>query len=293
MKKLLKNMLGLDKSVLGINERNIDIIYKYNQRKDYVLADDKVLAKNIFDKNDISCPKTFGIVNNLMEVSPVWERVSANDKIVVKPAKGAGGKGILILKKVNGQWFSGTRLITEEQITYHIANILFGLYSFGDDDKALFEEFVNPHPFFASIYGDGVPDFRIILLKDKPLQAMLRMPTEKSDGKANLHQGGLGIGVDMVNGKLAQAYDGRRYHQVHPDSGHAIQGLLIPHWEQMLALSIQTAKAFPLQYLGVDLVIDKDKGPMVMEVNVRPGLGIQLANQQGLKEIIEKENQSI
>ena len=163
---------------------------------------------------------------------------------------------------------------------------MFGLYSFGDNDKALFEEFVNPHPFFASIYGDGVPDFRIILLKGKPLQAMLRMPTEKSDGKANLHQGGLGIGVDMEKGKLKMAYDGKRYHRFHPDSGNPIAGLAIPYWGEMLALAIQTAQAFPLQYLGIDLVIDKDKGPMVMEANVRPGLGIQLANQQGLKEIL-------
>ena len=293
MQKLFRNLLGLDRSVLGINERNIQIIYKYNKRSDYQLADDKVLAKAIFKENQISCPKTFGVVNYLSEVQSVWKKVSVNDQLVIKPAKGAGGKGIMILKRKEGQWLSGSKPITEEQITYHIANILFGLYSFGDNDKALFEEFVNPHPFFASIYGDGVPDFRIILLRGMPLQAMLRMPTEKSNGKANLHQGGLGIGVDMPSGTLKKAYDGKRYHKEHPDSGNQIDGLPIPHWEEMLALVIQTAKAFPLQYLGIDLVIDRVKGPMVMEVNVRPGLGIQLANQQGLKEILKNENQNI
>ena len=286
-------MLGLDKTVLGINERNIDVIYKYNKRKDYELADDKALAKALFEKSGISCPRTFGIVNNLPEVSAVWKKISTNDKIVIKPAKGAGGKGIMILKQKRGKWFNGSKEISEEQIHYHIANILFGLYSFGDNDKVLFEEFVNPHPFFAAIYGDGVPDFRIILLKGKPLQAMLRMPTEKSDGKANLHQGGLGIGVDMEKGKLKMAYDGKRYHRFHPNSGNPIADLIIPYWREMLALAIQTAQAFPLQYLGIDLVIDKDKGPMVMEVNVRPGLGIQLANQQGLKEILKNENQNV
>ncbi len=292
MQKLLKNLLGLDKSVLGINERNIEIINRYNKRSDYQLADDKALAKAIFEKNQISCPKTYGVVNYLTEVLAVWKQVSVNDQLVIKPAKGAGGKGIMILNKREGQWFSGSKPVTEEQITYHIANILFGLYSFGDSDKALFEEFVNPHPFFASIYGDGVPDFRIILLKARPLQAMLRMPTERSNGKANLHQGGLGIGVDMERGTLKMAYDGKRYHKVHPDSGNPINGLAIPCWKEMLALSIQTAKAFPLQYLGIDLVIDRDKGPMVMEVNVRPGLGIQLANRQGLKTIVKHKTET-
>lgn len=278
--------------MLGINERNIDLIYKFNKRSDYRLADDKYLAKQIFEEHGVLSPRTYGVVHQLVDMPAVWDQVKDFDNLVIKPAKGAGGKGILILKKKDGQWMSSSKVISEEQIFHHIANILFGLFSFGDSDKALFEEFVTPHPFFGEIYGSGVPDFRIILLKNQPLMGMLRMPTAKSGGKANLHQGGLGIGVDMNNGTLKKAYDGKKYHDVHPDSLKPINGQAIPHWGELVALAIQTAKAFPLQYLGVDLVIDKHKGPMIMEVNVRPGLGIQLANQQGLKEIINEVNQN-
>ncbi|HBZ98517.1 MAG TPA: alpha-L-glutamate ligase-like protein, partial [Pseudomonas sp.] len=40
-----------------------------------------------------------------------------------------------------------------------------------------------------------VPDIRIIVLMGYPIMAMLRLPTRQSGGKANLHQGAIGVGV--------------------------------------------------------------------------------------------------
>jgi glutathione synthase/RimK-type ligase-like ATP-grasp enzyme len=37
-----------------------------------------------------------------------------------------------------------------------------------------------------------------------------------------------------------------------------------------------------LGYQGVDIVLDKDKGPMILELNARPGLNIQMANRSRL-----------
>ena len=45
--------------------------------------------------------------------------------------------------------------------------------------------------------------------------------------------------------------------------------------------------AIPLGYLGVDLVVDAELGPMVLELNARPGLTIQLANRRGLRASME------
>jgi len=39
-----------------------------------------------------------------------------------------------------------------------------------------------------------------------------------------------------------------------------------------------------LGYLGVDIVLDKAYGPMLLELNARPGLAIQVANQAGLRQ---------
>ncbi|MDX5335526.1 MAG: alpha-L-glutamate ligase-like protein, partial [Marinobacter sp.] len=37
-----------------------------------------------------------------------------------------------------------------------------------------------------------------------------------------------------------------------------------------------------LGYMGVDLVVDAYKGPLLLELNARPGLAIQMANGEGL-----------
>jgi len=291
MVQLFRKFRKMEEQLIGINERNQELIYRYNKRKDYILADDKYLAKEILESAQIACPKTYGVINHLTEIEAGWQNVSQYERLVIKPAKGSGGKGIMILKNHDGQWYSGNKKIQLRQIFDHLANIIFGLYSFGDSDKALIEEFVVPHDFFAEIYPSGVPDFRVILLKGQPLMAMLRMPTKRSRGKANLHQGGLGIGIDIERGVLKQAFDGKKYIDHHPDGG-VILNKTVPNWKTLLSISIEVSEQFPLEYLGVDMVIDKEKGPMVMEVNVRPGLGIQLANRQGLKEVLN-QNQCI
>ncbi|MET1259051.1 sugar-transfer associated ATP-grasp domain-containing protein [Flagellimonas sp. DF-77] len=271
------------KGVVGLNRRNIELIYPHNQREHYTLADDKVKAKMLLHEHGIACARTYAVIERISEIKTKWAALQDHSTLVIKPAKGCGGGGIKILRKnAKGHWQSSGNTMTDAQIFQHITGIISGLFSMANTDACLIEECIVPHPFFAEIYDEGVPDFRIITLKGKPLMAMLRMPTSKSDGKANLHQNGVGIGVDMAKGTLTQVYDGKRYTLHHPDNSNQVFGMQIPFWFTMLQLARKTAKAFPLEYLGIDLVIDKVKGPQIMEVNVRPGLGIQLVNQQGL-----------
>ena len=68
----------------------------------------------------------------------------------------------------------------------------------------------------------------------------------------------------------------------HPDTGNSIQGLIIPHWETLLNISARCQELTGLGYLGVDLVLDQDLGPLLLELNARPGLAIQIANAAGL-----------
>lgn len=288
-----KSILAINKNIIGMNERNLELIYPHNDRKHYKYADDKYLAKSILERHDLPCPKTYAVIGSIGHIEKAWGAASHHSEIVIKPAKGAGGKGIMILKRNDHTWYSQGKAITEEEIFLHLANVIFGIYSFGDDDVALIEEFIRPHQLFMDIFPDGVPDIRIILLKGVPLMAMLRMPTLESGGKANLHQGGLGIGVDMDSGVLLDAYDGQKYHQVHPDTGYEITDQRLPYWPELVAMSVEVSKHFPLAYLGVDLVIDAENGPMVMELNVRPGLAIQLANRTGLKAVIKSNKQAL
>ena len=288
--KIFESIKRLNEVLIGMNERNIGLIYPNNARKNYKYADDKSLAKDNLEQKGLACPKTYAIVDSIGQIEPCWASASLNSELVIKPAKGAGGKGIMILKRKGAVWYSQGKPISQDEIFYHTANVIFGLYSFGDGDVAMIEAYVRPHEVFQSIYPEGVPDIRIILLKGNPLMGMLRMPTAQSGGKANLHQGGLGIGIDLDTGILQEAYDGKQHVRHHPDTSHLITGVQLPFWEDLIGLSISATQYFPLDYLGVDLVIDQDKGPMIMGLNVRPGLAIQLANKRGLKEAITSSN---
>lgn len=289
IKRLFSSKKALTNSVLGINQRNVELIYKYNQRRHYKYADDKAETKRILESNDLSCPKTYALISRIGDIEDTWSELSQYSSVVIKPAKGSGGGGILVLKKNEGEWFQGSKKISETTIFFHIANILFGVFSFGDTDKCIIEECITPHPFFGQLYPDGVPDIRIITVEKKPIMAMLRLPTSTSDGKANLHQGGLGVGIDMETGILTDTYDGSEFLTHHPDSGNQIIGKKVPYWDEIINLSTKVSEVFPLNYMGIDIVIDKNIGPSVLEVNVRPGLGIQMANKKGLKsEILKK-----
>ncbi len=275
--------------IIGINKRNIQLIYPNNKKANYPLADDKVKTKTILHDNKIACAETYMVITNIGDVKAKWKACNKYNSLAIKPANGLGGDGIKILKKSEaGQWMSSGKPISDEEVIYHITSIVSGVFSMNYNDSCLIEECIIAHPFFSEIYKSGVPDFRVITLKGTPVIAMLRMPTSISDGKANLHQNGVGIGVDMEAGTLTQVYDGTSYSNSHPDNPNLVFGKKIPYWTEILALSVQTAKAFPLDYLGIDVVIDKYKGPQIMEVNIRPGLGIQMVNQCGMEKAIKK-----
>jgi predicted ATP-grasp superfamily ATP-dependent carboligase len=113
--------------------------------------------------------------------------------------------------------------------------------------------------------------------------AMLRLPTRRSRGRANLHQGALGVGVDLQRGTTTHAVLGNRSIDVHPDSGAPLRGARVPCWEPLLELARRAAQSIRLGYVGVDLCLDRSRGPLVIEINARPGLNIQLANLAGLR----------
>jgi alpha-L-glutamate ligase-like protein len=111
---------------------------------------------------------------------------------------------------------------------------------------------------------------------------MLRLPTRASNGRANLHQGGIGTGVDLDSGLTNHAVQHNRFVERHPDSGAPVVGVRVPFWRQVLEMSQKVAEAVGLGYIGVDIVVDAEHGPMLLEANARPGLAIQIANARGL-----------
>ncbi|MDX1508355.1 MAG: alpha-L-glutamate ligase-like protein [Woeseiaceae bacterium] len=280
--------------VLGLNERNADFIMRLNPRKFYPRVDDKVLTKELAIAADMAVPELYGVISNQRETRNFGAIVADRESFVVKPAQGSGGDGIVVVtsrskRKRDAFRLASGLLVFESEIEHHISNIVGGQYSLsGNPDKALIEYCVQFDPTFAKVSFQGVPDIRVIVYRGYPTMAMVRLPTRASDGKANLHQGAVGAGVDMSTGKTLNGVHHNEVVDEHPDMGALIADILIPQWDFILQTAARGYEVTGLGYLGVDMVIDADKGPMILEMNARPGLNIQIANGTGLSKRIAR-----
>ena len=275
--------------VLGVNQRNCEFIMRHNPRRHYPRVDDKVITKELALDNGMAVPELYGVITNQAEVKNFAVIVAERESFVIKPAQGSGGDGIFVItgrgrRKHDAFRLSSGVLISKGEIEHHLSNIVGGQYSLsGSRDKAPIEYCGNFDPVFAELSYQGVPDIRVIVYRGYPAMAMVRLPTRASDGKANLHQGAVGAGVDMSIGQTLTGVLGSEVVDEHPDTGALVAGLQIPHWDFILETAARGFEVTELGYLGVDMVIDKDLGPMILEMNARPGLNIQIANCEGLE----------
>jgi len=279
-----------ERGVLGMNARNYYIIGRNNKRSLYPLVDDKVQTKTLADKIDINTPHKIGVIEHQYEVKDLLKVVAGHSEFVIKPAHGSQGKGVLVIKQFSGEEFttaSGKKLGFNE-VYQHVSNILSGLYSLGGQyDTALIEELVHFSDVFQNFSYQGIPDVRVIVYKGYPIMSMMRLATKESDGRANLHQGAVGVGLDMRSGRANNAVSHNMPIAIHPDTGADLMTLQVPMWREHLMIGAQAYEMTGLGYLGADIVLDKFRGPMMLELNARPGLAIQIANCRGLKEVIK------
>jgi alpha-L-glutamate ligase-like protein len=282
----LRRLLEARERVVGINRRNVLLVYPNNDRHHFPFADDKLLAKRVLAEKGVPVPETLAVCDGLFAVPEVVDRLRGRERFVVKPSSGAGGAGILVVgewSEARGVWIrAGGREIGPVQLQRHLADIVFGVYSNQLEDRAFVERRVEPHPVFAGLWADGLCDVRVITLRAVPVLSMIRVPTRESGGRANLHQGGLGIAVDLATGRTFRAQHRGRSVERHPESGAPLLGIEIPAWPDVLDVARRAAAAVPLGYLGVDVVVDREIGPLVLEINARPGLEIQNVNAVGL-----------
>lgn len=287
MIKEISNFWTTRKEVLGMNDRNLT--YRRLNAGKLKLADNKLLTKQILRKTDIPVPENFGVIRNIDALNSFdFEKLPKS--FVLKPSKGLKGAGINIYynRSKDGRWILANRnKHSVEDITSHVRNIIDGQYSIGVTPKpsaAVFEERIKMHPAFKSYSFRGLPDIRVIVYKGIPVMAMLRLPTEESGGKANISLGAIGVGIDMARGVTTNAIKNGISIEEAPRTNLKLSGIKIPYWTKILRIAHRCYKATGLGYMGVDIIIDREKGPVVIELNARPGLGIQAANQAGLKE---------
>ncbi len=286
MIKLISPSRLKELGILGMNRRNIGFIGKYNPRRNYPLVDDKLLTKQAALNKGIPVPELYAVIEHQHQIARATRNLAEHEAFVIKPVQGSGGKGILVIIGREGDSFrksSGT-LISTEEVTRHLSNILAGLHSLGGrNDRAMVEAMIQLDPSVEKYSYEGVPDIRVIAFKGVPVMAMMRCATHASDGTANLHQGAVGVGIDIASGKSVRAVQHGHLVTEHPDTGAIFQELQVPHWERILDLGASCVEMTGLGYIGVDIVLDKIRGPMLLELNARPGLAIQVANMAGLR----------
>ena len=277
--------------ILGMNRRNAEIIMAYNPRSNFPTVDNKVLTKELAALNDIPTPLLYGVITRHGDIRKFDSIIEGRKSFAVKPARGSGGSGIVLVKEMTRRFMitAGGRTIKPADLLYHLADILSGIFSLeGQDDSAIIEALVDPDPVFESVTYKGVPDIRVVVYRGVPVMAMARLPTSASDGKANLHGGAIGAGIEIRTGRTNTAVHRDTIVKAHPDTGNPVSGIAIPYWEDMLLMTARSLEMTGLGYTGADMVIDRDRGPLLLELNARPGIAIQMANRAGLLERIKK-----
>lgn len=278
--------------ILGMNARNQQFS-NLNPASARSFATSKYATKLLLDSKDIPVPQIYGLLGTMEDVNDFnWDELEKN--FVIKPTNGSAGKGIVAFKKKNktGEYWidSQGRKWSLEDIKLHCSDILEGQYStWGAQHNIIVEERVPIHPTLEKYSVKGTPDIRVIVYNLVPVMAMVRLPTKESEGRANLHQGALAAGIDMASGITTHAITGKGTPiEYLPGTKKKLNGIKIPFWKKTLLVASQAAQAAQLVYGGIDLFLHPEKGPMVVELNARPGLSIQIANQAGLRRRLER-----
>ncbi|PIW93589.1 MAG: hypothetical protein COZ87_00590 [Candidatus Moranbacteria bacterium CG_4_8_14_3_um_filter_43_15] len=296
------SFLKSSRKILGMNARNLQFIRPNNLRRARRLADDKLFSKRVLKKAELPVPNVIAKIKSFEELEN-FDWGALPDSWVLKPNRGFGGEGILVVygkkkpardasrlgRDAGGSlpdtWIKAdSSLVTIEDIKTHVQNILDGSFSLaGVPDIAFFEERLKLLKLFKPYSFKGVPDIRIIVYNKVPVMAMLRLPTRESDGKANLQQGAIGVGIDLATGVTTTAVQGKnKVIEYLPGTRLLLSGIRIPYWKDILTLAVRAQEISKLGFLGADVAIDRDRGPVFLELNARPGLSIQLANLDGL-----------
>ncbi|MBD3330293.1 DUF1704 domain-containing protein [Candidatus Peregrinibacteria bacterium] len=286
---MLKKIFG-HHGILGINARNLLYLRPYNPKKAIKLADDKIKTKQFLAAREIPVPKLFNIIKNPEELEK-FNFESLPNSFVLKPNNGYGGEGIIpIVDKKDGYFITSSgKKLNKYDLKEHINDILDGRFSISNvGDIAFFEQLVVADERIGKFSYKGLPDIRVVVHNLIPVMAMLRLPTKESDGKANLHLGAVGVGIDISNGKATHITYKNRIIDELPDNKGKIKGEKIPYWDEILTIASKAQLITNLGYLAADICIDKNTGPVVLELNARAGLGVQIANLAPLRKRLER-----
>lgn len=278
------------KGLLGINARNLLYIRPYNFKKAIKLADDKIKTKRFLAARDIPVPKLYGLIKDHKEIEK-FDFGSLPNSFVLKPNHGFGGDGIIpIVNKRENYWVTASnKKLTKSDLIEQIQDILDGRFSISNvGDTAFFEQYIIADNHLGQYAYQGLPDIRIVVHNLIPVMAMLRLPTKESEGKANLQLGAVGVGIDIAKGETTHIAYKKKIIDELPDGLGKVRGVKIPHWDEILHIASKCQLITNLGFLAADICIDKNSGPVLLELNARAGLKVQIANLSPLRKRLER-----
>ena len=205
-------------NILGLNARTQLFAYKYNTRRGKRIADSKLQTARILKIAGVPIPEIYKKFRDPRDVID-FDWINLPSSFALKPSRGLGGEGIIVVKKrafkkdsnkkelEQSIWLTTQKTrVSIDDLKLHALDILEGAYSMGNvPDVAFIQEYIGRHKAFRKYAYRGTPDIRIIVFNKVPVMAMLRLPTKESGGRANLHQGAIGVEVDIATGITTKA----------------------------------------------------------------------------------------
>lgn len=283
-------MIWKDYWLLGQNARNLKYIKWYNDELAKKLADSKIKTKEFLGKRGVTVSDNIMIIANHEELIKV-ELAKIPLPFVVKPSSWFGGKGIFIIDEIDNLWnfiLNDWKILSKKDLFHHMSEILDGFYSIsGNRDKVLIEKKIELDKSIELLGKYWLPDIRVIVFNMVPVMAMLRLPTKESKWKANIHAWACGVGIDMNSGRLT-------YITKHSKVVKSVEWIWdirwtkLPKWDELLYLAVKIQSATNIWYIWCDMTLDITKWPILLEVNARPGLEVQVANLAPLKDRLKR-----
>jgi alpha-L-glutamate ligase-like protein len=268
--------------VLTMTVRNREFVGKYNPPGLLALLT-KDAVKGLLLPLGVPMAATYLILRERSDLSKFKEWMTQHENFALKPSSSYGGEGILLVTGKEGDVYrTNMGSMSASQIETLAFSILEGQFHGGQKDTAVVEEFLIQDEPLHDIVPMGLADIRVISFLGYPVMAMMRIPTIASGGKANIHLGAVAAGVRISTGVIFHSVWAGLPSPEHPDTGAPLLGRQLPKWDEILEVAAEAQSLAGIGYAGVDIALDAKRGPVVMEVNRRPGLEIQNANAAGL-----------
>ncbi len=278
---MAKSLYRQASRVLGFNARALKYTLGGNNPHAAAAARNKLVTKRVLQKAGLPTPRLYAAISSRQQLRSFrWTKLPSS--FVVKPRSSHGGGGVVVIfgRNKKGNWVKADKTeVFIPELKKHVIDILDGNFSPANfPDTALFEQRVRNHPTLKPYSYQGIADVRVIVYNLVPVMAMLRLPTPESHGRSNLHAGSIGAGIDLGSGLTTAAIRHGSPIESLPGQRLSLRGIKVPNWREVLLSAIKASQALNLPFAGVDIAIDRDDGPLILEINAHPGLDIQLAN---------------